>query len=427
MDSYQKEERFIIFASVPPKFTEDRFAKYVEAGFNYYNLTEDWVTRDAEDGTITEEYYNAIDFCHQHGLKVILRTMRGNSVDYFDGITNEFAGKTQGFFMSDEPTYQECGRAGMNAVIDDMTKLVDWYNQYGGNTFWHVNLLQDYGIDILHRKLNITYEQYVDKYIEVILKNVKGKKSLTTDHYPLVYDEHGVNHIKETVLRDYYIIANRADKLKKEGHEVYTGFAIQLSTDLGLRMRKMVCLADITFQTNLGAAFGGRVYDYWRYVDAEMGAGLLNNKEEQTTYTPTYEYVREANEQLHVLGEELHAYDWHSTKVYTGIKDTSVYNQKDFALVDEFQPKAFTLLLGFESTADAVVSEFVSADKYAYMAVNFTEPTENINNVCTFTFAPDVKHVRIIKGKSVEICTIEKGIYSTTLHAGEAVFVQTVS
>ena len=143
MDKCNNKE-LIIFSDVPPKFDGDRIAKYAEAGFTYYNLTEDWVTRDDENGGITQEYYDAIEFCHKHGLKVILRTMRGNSPDYYDGITDEFTGKVEGFYMSDEPVYEACWLKG-NAEISKLPKLVEWYNKYGGDTFWHINLLQDYG------------------------------------------------------------------------------------------------------------------------------------------------------------------------------------------------------------------------------------------------------------------------------------------
>lgn len=47
MNHQGKKAEFMIFSDVPPKFTGDRIAKYAEAGFTYYNLTEDWVTRDA--------------------------------------------------------------------------------------------------------------------------------------------------------------------------------------------------------------------------------------------------------------------------------------------------------------------------------------------------------------------------------------------
>lgn len=423
MDKCNNKE-LIIFSDVPPKFDGDRIAKYAEAGFTYYNLTEDWVTRDDENGGITKEYYDAIELCHEHGLKVILRTMRGNSPDYYDGITDEFAGKVEGFYMNDEPVYQPCWLKGV-AEISKLPKLVEWYNQYGGDTFWHINLLQDYGItQILHSDLGITYEQYVDKYITEVLKHVKGKKSLTTDHYPLSYDESGVKHIKETVLRDYYLLAERAKELKAEGHDVQSGFCIQLTCDAGLRLRTPECPADITFQTNLSAAFGSNVYEYYLYAGNE--GGILNNKEEQTQYTPLYDYVKRANAELAVLGEEILDYEWNASKVFVGSETSCEHNRNGFALVEKYQPKSFAILSEFHSSADALVSELICEDDFAYMAVNFTEPTDGICNECRFVFDSSVRKVLIVKGGIKEEVLLEQGILNISLEAGEGVFVKII-
>lgn len=424
MEKRNKKE-LIIFSDVPPKFDGDRIDKYAEAGFTYYNLTEDWVTRDCVDGGISDEYYNAIDLCHEHGLKVILRTMRGNSPDYYDGITNEFAGKIEGFYMNDEPVYEKCWMKGV-AEISNLSKLVDWYNQYGGDTFWHINLLQDYGItQILHKDLGISYEQYVDKYIDEVLVNVKGRKSLTTDHYPLSYDESGVKHIKETVLRDYYLLAERAKELKAQGHDIQSGFCIQLTSDAGLRLRTPECPADITFQTNLSAAFGSNVFEYYLYAGNE--GGILNDKQEQTHYTPLYDYVKSANEQLVVLCDETLAYDWNASKVYMGSEISSEHNQNGFALVEKYQPQSFTMLSEFSASADALVSELVSGKDYGYMAVNFTEPTENICNTCHFVFDSAVQKVLTVKAGKKEEVSLHDGLLDITLEAGEGVFVKIIS
>lgn len=422
MNKREKRE-LIIFSDVPPKFDGDRIAKYTEAGFTYYNLTEDWVTRDDGNGGITKEYYNAIDLCHEHGLKVILRTMRGNSPDYYDGITDEFAGRIEGFYMNDEPVY-EPGWTGA-AAIPQLPKLVNWYNQYGGDTFWHINLLQDYGItQIVHKNLGITYEQYVDKYITEVLKKVNGKKSLTTDHYPLSYDETGVKHIKETVLRDYYLLSERAKELKAEGHDIQTGFCIQLTYDVGLRIRTLECPADVTFQTNLSAAFGSNVYEYYMYAGDE--GGILNSKKEQTHYTPVYDYVKRANAELVVLCDETLAYDWNATKVYVGEDISCEHNRNGFAMVEKYQPESFAMLSEFHASADALVSELVSGTDYAYMAVNFTEPTENICNHCHFVFDSSVQKVLTVKGGKKEEVLLEQGILDVSLEAGEGVFVKII-
>ncbi len=415
---FKEKNKFIIFADVPPMPTADRLKKYAEAGFTYYNHTEDYVVRDKEGGGITDEYFNAIDNAHKAGLKVILRTMRRNSPDYYDGITDEFKGKVDGFYIADEPSYYYVDWYG-STPIEKLTKMVEWYNAHGGDTLFHVNLLQDYGMRLVHKQTP-KYEDYLDLYINTVLKKVKGEKSLSTDHYPIAFDENG-NHIKESAIKDYYLIANHSKTLKEEGHDIRTCFCIQLVSDKGLHLRTPECFEDIIFQTNFAMAFGAKMLEYYKYAgDTEA---IIMPKMVQDTYGPAYEWVKNANKRVHALGEYILKYDWVTTKISLGSNYSDPHNKNAFDRVETFQPERLAGLKSFESTADAIVSEFKDKHgKTAYMAVNYTEPTAGIKNEVTFHF-DSVSNVTLIKEGQAQQATIVGNVLTVELGSGEGVFV----
>lgn len=423
MNKFKEKKEFIFFGDVPPIPTLDRLQKYKEAGFNYYNLTEDYIVRDNPDLTISKEYYQAIDNCKKLGLKVLLRTMRNGSIDYYDNVTDEFLGKVDGYYMTDEPTilYKKwyCKH-----VIKDYVKLVDWYNKYGGDTLFHINLLQDYGMQILYGKENpVDYEYYLDYYVEEILKKVKGLKTLGTDHYPMAFDEKG-NHIKPTAIRDYFRIAERTKKLISEGHDVISSFCIQLVSNEGLKMREIESYEDVGFQVNLALVFGAKLIEYYIYANkgfARPGTAVLCDPE-QVVYTETYDHVKRANLRAIALGEYILPYEWSGAKNFKGSQYQNEYNDKAFELCKGKEIEKFTLLKDFTSTADAIVSEFDKGGKKAYMAINYTEPTEMVENTLKFTLEGVNKATVVIEGVASEKALID-GELTVTLKAGEGVFV----
>ena len=125
---------------------------------------------------------------------------------------------------------------------------------------------------------------------------------------------------------------------------------------------------------------------------------------------------------VNLIGEYVLKYDWVSTKTSLGTKDIDKHNVNAFATVTDFQPNAFARLKGFESTADAIVSEFVSKDGYAYMAVNYTEPTAGIVNNVNFDLG-DVKSVMVVKEGVREDRQTENGKITVSLKSGEGVLV----
>ncbi|MBQ9734386.1 MAG: hypothetical protein IJV95_00870 [Clostridia bacterium] len=422
--NFKKKEEFIILADVPPIPTPERLIKYKQAGFNYYNLTEDYIVRDNPDKTISDEYFKAIEHCKEQGLKVMLRTMDNGSIHYYDNVKDEFLGKADGYYITDEPSPTVLDWY-CKYAIKDYIRLVDWYNEHGGDTFFHLNLLQDYGMTLLYGKENAPrYEEdYLDYYIEEILKKVKGEKSLGTDHYPMA-SENGVNYIKPTAIRDYFRLAERTKKLIAEGHDVRTGICIQLVSNEGLRLREIETYEDVDFQVNLALVFGAKLIEYYIYANkgfANPGTAVLCD-DDQVVYTKTYDHVKRANERAVALGKYYLPFEWVGAKTYAGSAYHNDYNAQAFELCKGKEIENFERLKDFTCSADAIVAEFNDGDKLAYMAVNYTEPSENVENALTFKFDGVKTVTAVICGVAKKVELVD-GVFSVNLKAGESVFV----
>ena len=202
-EDYVSTEKFITIADVPPHPVNE-LEDYVNLGFSGYILTEDHV-KFTENGKITNGYKAALESLKTKGLDVYIRNQY-NDPDYFvnsdtsprtqfnaggtsdpyvipeRNITTEFKDYPQvkGFYMSDEPDYNKLTRYG---------KIIDWYNTYYSDTYFHMNLLPSYANQ--QNFAGYGYSGYVKQFVSEIVEKVKGKKSICLDNYPYTLEQPG--------------------------------------------------------------------------------------------------------------------------------------------------------------------------------------------------------------------------------------------
>lgn len=412
---FDGENKIRIFADVPPMPTEDRLQKYKDAGFTHYLMTEDYVVfRDESGKNISNEYLSAIDKAREIGLKIIMRTMH-DSPDYFDGFTDELHSRADGYYMCDEPCFEQLDWDYESPPIIRLPKIADWYNANGNDTFFHINLLQSYGVRMLHGT-KITYQDYLNHFVETVLKRVKGTKTLSTDYYPLA-TENGKNFIKTNYLSDLLHVATYAKKLREEGHNVQTAFCIQSSKMEGLLCREVESVSDITFQTNTCLACGAKQLEFYLY--AGHGSGVFPDKETQIEYSKTYDYVKGANKEVHVLGSFITDFEWQGMKFFDG-KD-STEKCECFENAKKFELEKLNCLSIIDCTQDLIVGEFERDGVYGYMMVNFTEPSLNADNEITFALSGATNAIVVQNGVKKEI--LIDGNNKVKLGAGESIFI----
>lgn len=446
--AFDGDEQFTILADRPPTPNEEYLRDYKAAGFTHYNLTEDdyrftnadGVLGTEDDGTINPQYLNAISLCDELGLKVVIRNYYKDA-DYFcnddDGIrelerpsqgvtyripkrniTNELTSlnAVDGYYMGDEPTWLEIGK---------LSDLVTWYNQYGGNTLWHFNLLQSYGSFLFDDEQGVvhSFQEYVDYYCEEVLSKVNGPKTLGTDYYPLVTDRNGNAYIMEGILYDYFVIAEKVKEMRSDGHDVLTNFCIQAYA--ASDKRTLTSTADITFQTNLAMAFGTKSLQYYLYRGTDGDDGIVN----QATHgkTALYDYVKEANEQAQNVAGAILNFDWVGTKVYKGQQLSDLHNAEGFNLIADKTMSNFALIGNVSSRLDTLISELQDKDgNKGYMVVNYSEPSFGQTDYVNISFSKKINKAVIYIDGVRSVVDVADSKLQLKLGAGSGAFVYPV-
>ena len=365
--------QFKIFADRPPTPNNEHLTVYQDAGFTHYVMTEDDYAFTNDQGQITDKYATALNICDDLGLKVIIRNYRddpdyfvnevgrnktnkdylGNYITYYlpkRNITtqlSEFAA-VDGYYMADEPMYSK---------ISGLTKLADWYNAYGGNTYFHINLTGSVlGSGLMERH---SYTEYVGHYADTVLAKVKGPKSLSVDFYPLMEGDNGDRYLQKEILSDYMVIANKVKSMNQTltgNDKVLANYCIQTfysKTDWG--WRDLVGESDVTFQTYLAAAFGGKSFEYYMYRGMNEDTAIV----EAISQKPRamYYWVQSANKEMQALAPVILPFEWNGVKGFKGSQVSDKTNQEAFDLIKEQQLKDFTFISDVYCRLDTLVSE----------------------------------------------------------------------
>ncbi|MBQ9734422.1 MAG: hypothetical protein IJV95_01055 [Clostridia bacterium] len=456
--NFSEDLNFNVWADVPANPQVEEYLRvYKEAGFTHYNLTEDWVYTTnadlkfgtADDGVINQKYLDAIELCGDLGLEVLIRNCYGDA-DWFvndddsvrqaaypwnytyqipvRNITNELTNlePVGGYYMGDEPNWQE---------VLEYDKLVDWYNAYGGNTLWHMNLLQSYGAFLFEDAEGnmYNYEQYVDHYCENVLEKVNGPKTLGTDYYPLVSGGLSADpYIMDGILSDYFVIANKTKSMIADGHDVRTNFCIQSyenpkNTGAGY-VRELTSQADITFQTNLAIAFGAKSLQYYTYRAYGSEPGIVDGSSHEPG--KMYPWVQNANTYAHFLADAIFNFSWQGAKVYAGAQGgntTDIHNKTAFENVKKYVMNKLSLISSVNARLDTVVSEFKDANgNLGYMFVNYSEPSKGLTGDVIMNFSKKINKALIYQNGEKRVVDVTNNKLRITLEAGGGAFVYPV-
>ena len=457
MPTFTEDKSFNIWADVPANPQVEEYLRvYKEAGFTHYNLTEDWVYMtnndqkfgNDDDAVINQRYLDAIALCDSLGLNVLIRNQYGDE-DFFvnnddsvrqaaypwnytyripvRNVTTELTAlpAVKGYYMGDEPSWQE---------VLNYDKLVNWYNTYGGNSLWHMNLLQSYGAFLFEDADGnmYNYEQYVDHYCENVLEKVIGPKTLGTDYYPLVSGGlSGENYILDGLLSDYFVLANKAKEMIAEGHDVRTNFCIQTyerPTEEAGYVRKLTSQADVTFQTNLAMAFGTKSLQYYTYRAYGDEPGIVDGASHQPG--KMYPWVQTANAYAQYLADAILSFAWQGAKVYAGQQGgntTDKYNQKAFENVKDYVMNELSYIAKVDARLDTVVSEFKDAQgNYGYMFVNYSEPSKGLTGDVLVSFSQKANKAVIYQNGQTKVVDVNNNKLRITLEAGGGAFVYPV-
>lgn len=334
-----------------------------------------------------KDHYGAIERCEKAGLNVFI--FGGSSVSetnkhYFPYAIGKFPNyieryerenvdlndyKVDGLYMIDEP-----GVYFFNQINE---LYIPWFNKnYAGKKIWHVNLFPSYATNDLigiNQTGNNGFEEYINRYVDEVLVNVKGQKTIGVDHYPL-REKDGVPSLSDEWLHDLAIVGRAA----KRANAIYS---VCIQNYWGDGLKKVDCTGDIRCQYYTAMAFGASMFEHYSYSTL--------NKEEFVMLdvngnpTEVYYSVRDAIREIRTLEKTYLEYDWKGVKSYL----PKGVDCKAFEKVAPYLDKEINGIKDVKVSRQTLVSEFEKeGGKKAYLVVNYGLPVVSSSNLVQITF-----------------------------------------
>lgn len=443
------ENKFIKLADLPPDPTDtEALLHYKDMGFNVCLLTEDDVDL-VDNGTVSQEYKNAIKNISDTGMQVWIRNMF-NDPDYFisagvtEGsnygssyemeprcITDEFSEfpAVTGFYMADEAyMYRLPERVNVEQIhpdghkfasFDQLCRLVDWKNKYYPAAFFHMNHVPSQSWDhYLPRDGNIyNYEDFLTEYAHTILKRLKGcGRSLCLDNYPFL----GENYMEKDYLFDLMTAAKvtRAynSQAKPEDQAVF-GICLQTFEAKGIlddRRRDITRPEEVTLQMYVGMALGARLFEYFAYRSYRNDfIGILAPDESDRIY----HIVKTASDRAAFFEPVLSQYEGVGAYVVPG--NLYSYNTAAIIMARDLFCKPYEISV--QGEYDTLVGCFTRGTEKAYMLVNYTDPARNRTSTVTLSGCPT--ELKLYKDGKESVVNTSDGCVTIAIEPGNCAFV----
>ena len=420
---YQDNVEFMIFGDHHLDADERSLTLYKEAGFNTFNYYP--------TASSVSQVGTAAALCEQLGLDMIVfggsplnwgidRTIYPDAIEetkfpnYFkqfdtQGTDFDDLSAVKGFYFIDEPT------AGQFANIKDY--YVDWYNQkYSSSKIWHANMFPSYatpeqlGVDATDDKT--AFEVYIETYAEQVIKHVQGGKAdIGVDHYALM-KRGTLNYISPTYLSDLLVVSTVA-------HNYNVAFASCIQAAGWGNYRVPEKTEDIGFQVYTNLAMGATRLEYYPYnatgYDGYTGMYHYGSK------GPTYDAVKNINEEVKKIDHVLNAFTWQGVKTFAGT--TFADENSGFEYLGKYELASLAGIKSASASHDAIIGQFKDANNYqGYMLVNYTEPSQGYKNTIELEFN-GAKGVLMYRGGVEMVMKVENNKLSVPLEAGEGVFI----
>ncbi len=443
------ENKFIKLADLPPDpMNKEALLHYKDMGFNVCLLTEDDVDL-VDNGTVSQDYKNAIKNISDTGMQVWIRNMF-NDPDYFisagvtEGsnygssyemeprcITDEFSEfpAVTGFYMADEAyMYRLPERLNVEQIhpeahkfasFDQLCKLVDWKNQYYPQAFFHMNQVPSQSWDhYLPRDGKIyNYEDFLTEYAHTILKRLKGcGRSLCLDNYPFI----GENYMEKDYLFDLMTAAKvtRAynAQAKPEDQAVF-GICLQTfeaKAILDDRRRDITRPEEVTLQMYVGMALGARLFEYFAYRSYRNDfIGILAPDESDRIY----HIVKTASDRAAFFEPVLSQYEGVGAYVVPG--NLYSYNTAAIIMARDLFCKPYEISV--QGEYDTLVGCFTCGTEKAYMLVNYTDPARNRTSTVTLSGCPT--ELKLYKDGKESVVNTSDGCVTIAIEPGNCAFV----
>ncbi len=395
--------------------------------------------------------------------------LKAYTPSYPDGYTSKKNGTPlncfKGFLLRDEPYGEDLDLylQWYNYLAVDLGMLADGYQlvgavlSYGTQEKFIVS-----GSESTNTTSDATYEtNYLDKIVNSINSNsvANDKQYLMTDAYPF-YTKYYTNGWSSSKNVTHYIsstnyfmsLENYAQRAKDNG--MLAGFALQSFTCYNQAAFNAVancgyfssasCTVtgtidssgnvianegQISYQAYMALCYGYKRIDYFTYwemynstaVEKVQQAAVMWAYDSSTgnyiaSYQPTYDWIKNTNNEIKNFEDVILAFDWQGTRLVKGSSATqNCYGNAASYTSDNMANTA-------TGTYDLAVGCFDLDGTKGYMFVNADNPINNRSNTVSVTFEGYTNAVCYIDGVAT-VKSLTNGTLNLSVGAGEGVFV----
>ncbi len=359
----------------------------------------------------TPEYYQQLAYCEQVGLKAIVgmdtnldnpHNVQTDMYDYSIYPAVDMINLWDEPPMAQFPDVQARVRA-MNELYKgkDMTLLInmDPYNCIEQNVG---------GISGNHATYYWDTEKYLRPYCDTVLKEITGRKILSTTIYPL----------RKTGIYDIWLdrLSWYAECAKQDNAEVH---AFIQAFD-GETERPITKKAELSYQIYTDMAFGIKGYTYFTYRKSlleEIGGGCVDLDGRPTSL---YYWAKEINEAVAKFDEVYLSYKWDGVLPLKGTDYSRLQN-----CLDKIHNPLTRLACASNVTAtkDTLVGQFFDdRGKSGLFVSNFSDPLENQWDEVSFTFW-GARSAVVYRNGEATVQPVYQNQLKISLAPGEGVFV----
>ena len=440
----KKTPYFILTCDVPPSPFDEREMKWYEELFNTYILTEDFLPFVDEQGKLSKEYQRALETLKKYDLGVLVRNMY-NDPDYFDNekdktgsnygyeyrltkrhITDEFLSydNVVGFYMADEPFAKRFSLHPNYPNIDDLKKLVTFKNKYYPKHLFHMNMVPSSSFDHYYLQKDSgaywTYEDFIQHYIDVIVKNLNdGERTICLDNYPFIHE----NYIEFDYLNDLLTVSNlvryynQTASIKKKARFGICVQTFDCRDALEPKIhRDIISSEEISFQLFTGIALGATFFEYFCFkTTPDFDKAILDKNNQQRIH----HLVKKANDDSLWLEHYLKDKQWVGAKLFRS--DNPYLTNRTYKYVDKFLNRVGSLTS--ISTDIDILCGYFTNDKDSYVLVNYSDPINKqiAHGVLTFNKGEEIL---LVKNNNEQRIILDNGHCDIELKYGEGIYIE---
>jgi len=234
---YEKSNKYVNVQMdiLPILFRDEEIQRLVDTGCNFMALNE------YQFGVLGEKVFEkVIETLEDAGLNLRYQIWKGwlESKGLDRAINYDFSKhpSIKGISVFDEPTLSE---------IDTIKEIMQVLREKHPGMLVTSNLYPCY---VPESVIGCTYEEYIEKYFDTIIKEEKGERVVSCDYYPFEIDAEGKSRIPDTWAYNHMLFAKKAKEFNSK-----IEWCIQTSN---YNMHRVVTDADVRLQTYMCFAFG---------------------------------------------------------------------------------------------------------------------------------------------------------------------------